>query len=297
MQVSIIHDIKVFIKSGNMVTKLILLNLAVTVFLFLINIVLGNFAFSNEITKYFLISDNYYWDLTHPWVFITHLFISNNIIDLIWNMFILYWFGAIVGDMIGDDKVLPVYIMGGVFGALTYIIFTNVFGIAGFRYITGCNTAILSIAVASAVLVPNYNIRLFIFGNVTLKIIVIIYVLLQLVYAYTSFNDIFYSLIGGIVFGWFYIYSISKSWRLDSKFNNVFKNIISLFSFSYNRKQNKSLSVKYKSKGVFYKEKNDKSEIEFNKNLDDILKKIKETGYDSLSDSEKEFLFLASKKQ
>ena len=289
MQTSIMQDLKGFIKSGNMVTKLILINLAFTALLFLVNAISGR-----DVVRYFLVSDNFMWDITHPWVFFTHLFISNNLMDLIWNMLILYWFGSIIGDMIGDDKVLPVYIMGGVFGAIVYILFMNITGIAGFRFIAGSNTSVLAITVASAVLVPNYNMRLLLIGNVSLKIVVIIYVLLQLVYAYTGYNDILYSLIGGVVFGWLYIYSISKPWRLDLKFNNIFEKIKQLFSFSKKYKQNKNLSVKYKSKGAYF-EKKSKSKAEFDRKLDDILKKIKESGYESLTESEKEFLFLASK--
>ncbi len=289
MQTSIMQDLKGFIKSGNMVTKLILINLAFTSLLFLVNVISGR-----DVMRYFLVSDNFMWDITHPWVFFTHIFISNNLMDLIWNMLILYWFGSIIGDMIGDDKVLPVYIMGGVFGAIVYILFMNITGIAGFRFIAGSNTSVLAITVASAVLVPNYNMRLLLIGNVSLKIVVIIYVLLQLVYAYTGYNDILYSLIGGVVFGWLYIYSISKPWRLDLKFNNIFEKIKQLFSFSKKYKQNKNLSVKYKSKGAYY-EKKSKSKAEFDKKMDDILKKIKESGYESLTESEKEFLFLASK--
>ncbi len=290
MQSSIFQDLKSFILSGNMVTKLIMVNLGFSILLFLMNALIGNSGFAHSVTKYFLVSENYIWDLTHPWVILTHLFVSNNLMDLIWNMLILYWFGSILGDMVGDDKVLPVYILGGVFGALLYIFVLNIIGIAGFGFITGCNTAVLSLIVASAVLVPNYNIRLLIFGNVELKIVVIIYVLLQLVYAYTSYNNVFYALLGGVLFGWLYIYSFSKVWRLDLKFNNFLKAV------SFKRSNlNKNLSVKYKSKGVFYNKKIEKSKKEFDKKLDDILKKIKEKGYESLTESEKEFLFLASK--
>ncbi len=273
-----------------MVTKLIIVNLGFSIFLFLIGVLTGNSNFAHTVTKYFLVSDDFIWDLMHPWVIFTHLFVSNNLMDLIWNMLILYWFGSILGDMVGDNKVLPVYIMGGVFGALLYIFVINITGTSGFGFITGCNTAVLSLTVASAVLVPNYNVRLLIFGNVELKIVVIIYVLLQLVYAYTSYNNVFYSLLGGVVFGWLYIYSFNKTWRLDMKFNNIIKAV----SFKKSN-LNKNLSVKYKSKGAFYDKKIENSKKEFDKKLDDILKKIKEKGYESLSDSEKEFLFLVSK--
>ncbi len=290
MQSSLFQDLRRFIRSGNMVTKLIVFNLGLSVLLFLANALVGDSGVAHTVTKYFLVSDNYIWDLTHPWVIFTHLFVSNNLMDLIWNMLILYWFGSILGDMVGDDKVLPVYIMGGVFGALVYIFVLNFTGNSGFGFITGCNTAVLSLTVASAVLVPNYNIRLLIFGNVELKIVVIIYVLLQLVYAYTSYNNVFYSLLGGVIFGWLYIYSFNKTWRLDLLFNGIIKAV----SFKKSN-LNKNLSVRYKSKGAFYDKKLDKSKKEFDKKLDDILKKIKEKGYESLSDSEREFLFLASK--
>jgi hypothetical protein len=148
--------------------------------------------------------------------------------------------------------------------------------------------------VTSAMLVPEYKLRLLIFGEVSLKIVVIIYVVIEFLYALSSYNTVYFSMIGGIFMGVYYIYSLRKGKDLHKYINSVLKYVKSLFSFS-GSKQKRDLTVKYKSKDVFSKKSSAKNE-NFKKELDRILDKIKINGYDNLTEAEKEFLFIASNK-
>ena len=292
MQRSIFQDIKHFFVDGNMVNRLIVVNIGITALFFLLNILFAN----SSVNKYLFLSNDIIWDIKHPWTLITHLFLSKGIIQFIWDMLILYWFGSILGDLIGDKKILPLYIIGGLVGALFFLFFGHFF-YNGSVFITGASTSVLSIMVASAVLVPDFKIRLLLFGNVTLKIVVVVYVFIQFLYAISSFNPVYFSFGGGILIGWYYIYTIKKGKGLDGLFYYVLDYFKQLFSFAQN-KQKRNLSVKYKSKDFGSNKSNGgKNDKEFQKELDRILDKIKIQGYEKLTESEKEFLFIASKRE
>ena len=121
MSGSIVEDIKNFLYSGNMINKLIVVNLLIGLVYIFSMLFSGHNAFEPNIVKYFLLSSDLIIDLYHPWTLITHLFLSFGILHFIINMLFLYWFGNIIGDMVGDSKILPLYILSGLSGAFVYI--------------------------------------------------------------------------------------------------------------------------------------------------------------------------------
>ena len=283
---SILDDIKDFFVSGNMVNKLIVVNIIAGIIFLFINIFLRN---SNS-SYYFMLSTDAIWDFSHPWVFLTHLFISGTILHFIFNMLFLYWFGNIIGDFIGDSKILPLYILGGLSGAISYLVLGYIF-FPGYGYsIFGLDSIVLSFAVASAVLVPDYGLKLILIGDIRLKIAVMIFVAIEFLYAVSSYNPVYLSYVGSIIFGWYYIYSMRKGIDISKKFNKIFNK----FSLAKS-KQKKNLTVTFKSRRK--KVKKDTNDIQYQNELNRILDKIKKEGYDNLSDEEKEFLFLASKRE
>ena len=64
--------------------------------------------------------------LRRPWSLISHMFLHEGIWHIGWNMLMLYWFGRIVGDLIGDSKILPIYFLGGLCGALFYLTYAYI---------------------------------------------------------------------------------------------------------------------------------------------------------------------------
>jgi len=290
MAKSLFQDISDFFKNGNMVTKLILFNLVLSMLVLLLTAIS-----KQDIFKYVMLSNDIIWDIKHPWVFITHLFVSKGIFNLIWTMLVLYWFGAIIGDLIGDSKVLPIYILSGLMGAFLFLLISNVLMSSGTIWIEGSSSAVLGIMVGSAILVPEYRFRLLLIGEVSLKVVVAVYIAIEFLYAISSGSFIYLAYIGSAIFGWYYIYSIRKGGSIDKIFILIITNLKQLF-FIGKSKQKRNLSVKYKS-NKDYISGSGKSDIKSNhtKELDRILDKIKEKGYDSLTEIEKEFLFLASK--
>jgi len=312
---SIWDDVKRQYSYGNMVTRLILVNVAVFVFINLLWIILYHFNagktsdFYHDFIHFFAISSDLWTLLTHPWSIITNMFMHEGFWHIIWNMLFLYWFGRIVGDLIGDRHILPLYILGGIAGVVAFVGSANLLPYAYGNptvapYALGASAGVMAIVVASGVLAPDYNFRLLFLGDVKLKFIVAAVVFLDLVgTAGLENSGGHFAHLGGAVFGWFYISQMRNGVDFSTPINKVFERISSFWESITDRLQGKRPKPR-----VVYRNKNktrtfsrphassDTEDLSHQEELDAILEKIKKDGYDSLTEEEKEFLFNASKK-
>ena len=100
---SILEDVRREFRMGNMVTRLVIVNIVGFLTINLIRLVLwlGNAGVVHpvyyQIRKYLTLSSEPWFDLTHPWVLITSIFLRRGFWHLLWNMLFLFWFGRIVG--------------------------------------------------------------------------------------------------------------------------------------------------------------------------------------------------------
>lgn len=307
---SIWKDVKKEFSYGNMVTRIIFVNIGFFLFVYLIKLILriiyaGDPAFDpafEAFKNFFSLSGNLFFDLTHPWVFFTHMFLHFDFFHILWNMLFLYWFGRIVGDFIGNQRVLPLYLLGGLAGALSYLVFNNIaYGGQGFAM--GASGAVNAIVVAAAVISPDYIIRLLFFGDVKLKFIAAIVVLLSLMgLADLSNTGGNIAHLGGALFGWFFILKLREGTDLSIGVNKILDKIVNLYKGVPDMQKARSR----KGPRMAYKNPNKKQakgnaasdavDLSHQEKIDAILDKIKRSGYESLNATEKEYLFNASKK-
>lgn len=308
---SIWKDVKKEFSYGNMVTRIIFVNIGVFLFVYLVKLILrivhgGDASFDpafENFSNFLSISGNLFFDLTHPWVFFTHMFLHFGFFHILWNMLFLYWFGRIVGDFIGNQRVLPLYLLGGLAGAMAYLVFANLaYDGQGFAY--GASGAVNAIVVAAAVISPDYIIRLLFFGDVKLKFIAAIVVLSSLIGIANLDNpggNIAH--LGGALFGWFFILKLREGTDLSIGVNRILDKIVNLYKgVPEMAKANtrKGPRMAYKNPNKRQARGNAASDtvvdLSHQEKIDVILDKIKKSGYESLSAEEKEFLFNASKK-
>lgn len=311
---SIWSDVKKEFSYGNMINRLIIVNVAVFILINLVRLVLY-FAgggtvppFYNQFLYFFSISSDWWHDLTHPWAVFTHMFLHEDLFHILFNMLFLYWFGRIVGDLIGDERILPLYILGGLAGCVVYFISANImpFGASGNSYALGASAAVLAIVAASGMLAPDYIMHWLFIGAVKLKYIVAALIFLDIVFLGRDTNTGgHFAHIGGAVFGLFFVLQLREGNDLAAPVNRFFDKIKGLFSGTKNQKtaKRKGPRMAYKNKSKTVKNRRTKGNAASDSNLnhqeqvDAILEKIKRSGYESLSAEEKEYLFNASKKK
>ncbi|MFN4081900.1 MAG: rhomboid family intramembrane serine protease, partial [Saprospiraceae bacterium] len=127
---SIWNDLKYSMRTGHMVTKLVVANFAIWVFFKLIYLALWlTIGFRQEmmgqwyntILEWFCLPASIVTLAWRPWSLLTHFFLHDSIWHLIHNIFGLMIFGSVVGDLMGNRRVLPIYLLGGLAGAIVFL--------------------------------------------------------------------------------------------------------------------------------------------------------------------------------
>ncbi len=296
----IIEDIKLKIRNGNPITRLIIINVAVFLIISIFHILT---FLSGELSVLIAIEEFIQNNLSlpisftgiiyKPWTLITYMFTHIEIFHLFWNMVTLYWFGEILSNYTSTKKITPLYLLGGIAGALITIILFSIFPVFH-PYLdmpmVGASAGVTAIIIASATLVPNYTMNMLFIGSVKL-IYVALFVLFIDALNVASYSNIGGNLahLGGALMGYVFIYQYKKGRDLSTWINQFFDWIAGLFKISSKSK----LKVAYK-RHVSDEEYNYNKKVTQHQ-IDAILDKISRSGYESLSKSEKETLFKASK--
>ena len=294
---SITGDIKYQFRNGNMVMKLLFVNLGVFLFFGLFN-VFSWLAQSSTAYNFLLAKLEVPASLTlllhQPWSVFTYMFLHVNLLHVLFNMLWFYWFGDIFVLYLGDKKVLPLYILGGLSGALVYILAFNFIPVfrpqLNMTLMLGASASIFAIVFAAATINPDHEIGLFLLGNVKIKYIAVISLLLDIINIPNGNAGGYLAHVGGALFGYLYITSLKSGFDLGSPFVNFFNWVGALF------KRKPKVKVSYKNVEKKNNPTPSRSKADQDK-VDEILDKIARSGYDSLTKEEKDFLFNYSKKQ
>ena len=289
---SIADDIRASFDYGNMVVKLIIINVGV----YVITAILGAFFpsfYTTSILPYLALPGDPMVLLYRPWTLITHMFLHEGLWHVLWNMLTFYWFGYIVGDLIGDRKILPIYIIGGLFGALAFLISFQLFaGIGGMAL--GASAAIMAIVFAAVATAPDYSMNLILFGPVRIKYIGLVILFLDIIGTRSMVNSGGHiAHLGGALFGFLFVYLLRQGTDVADAFNRF----IDFFKFNTTKKPKKRSTLKVAHKASDSQRATIQKKNSYNvpTRVDEILDKIKQTGYDSLTDEEKDVLYQASK--
>ncbi len=306
---SIWYDVKRQFSYGNMLTRIILVNVGVFVVVILARLILfsvggGEGEIYQKFLRFFMVGADWKHNLTHPWAIITHAFLHESFWHILWNMLLLYWFGRIVGDLLGDRRILPIYLLGGLAGGLAFFIMANMptpwnFG----SYALGASAALMATLVVAGKTAPNFNISLILIGDVKLKYIVAVLVLLDLISLSNNNNSGgAFGHLGGALMGYVIAQQLQNGNDLTVPVNRIINSITAFFSSLTSERSarpkvtTRASNAKKQRTGQSRQRQSQQDDLSYQEKLDAILDKIKQSGYDSLSASEKEFLFNASKK-
>lgn len=313
---SIWQDIKQEFSYGNMVKRIVIVNVAVYIAVNLLWVILRlTHAWTTPpiyqgIIHFFSISSDWLHNLTHPWAIFTHMFLHEGFFHILWNMLFLWWFAPIVGDLLGDRRMLPLYLICGLASFLAFFIGTNILPGGGLHYALGASGAVTGILVSAGVLAPDKPIRLFLLGTVRLKWIVLTILLIDLVGVAGDVNTGgHFGHLGGAVMGGIFVLRLRRGDDLTRPVNrgisavqNFFAGILEKRPAGGPRRDSEAPRTGpfTRSSGVKTKPPRSSRRREEPDNhqerIDAILDKLREKGYQGLSQEEKDYLNEASKK-
>jgi membrane associated rhomboid family serine protease len=288
--------------SDNALTALFAIN--VIVFLILMVVQVGVFAGANT-QDYFYTHVVQWFELpasltklsTRPWTFFTYMFTETGggIMRGITNMIWLWAFGYILQGIAGNSKLIPIYIYGGLLGAvffiISYYILPPIVGMRGGAGLIGANAGVMAVAMATTVLTPNYRFFTQIRNGIPIWVLLAIYILID--FAGVANLGAAYSLshLGGALAGFLFVVFLRKGKDGSVWMNNAYNKTMHLFD-------PKPAQKKSTKEDIFYNTGNrqpyTKTSNVTQKRVDEILDKINVQGYNFLTDEEKTFLKKAS---
>lgn len=285
---SIIDDLKLQYKIGGMPFKLIVWNvICFLLSLFFYSFKRGVFDFPDWIA---LSSDPSVFVLK-PWTFLTYAFFHDGFGHLFFNMLVLNFSGTLFLTYFTPKQFLGLYVLSAVFAGIAFV--------SGFYFlnlsssIVGSSAAIMAILVATTTYYPLMNVRLLLIGNVKLWHITAVILLLDLMQFRLENTGGHISHLSGAVFGFIFIKLLQNGTDLSKIVSGFFDFLANLFKKSPStpfKKVHKNYS-KPIEKGASRIVTKDKTQQQ----IDEILDKISQSGYDCLTKEEKEFLFKAGK--
>ena len=316
---SIWQDVQQQFRVGNRVTQIILVNIGVFIAVNLAHVVLRlSPDVYQAIVHFFAVGSGWLHNLTHPWAFLTYAFVHEGLWHVFWNMILFYWFGRIVGDLIGNQRILPLYVWGALAGGLLYFVTAALLpygdGVEGF--LIGASGSVMAMVVAGAFIAPEYAFRLILIGEVRLKYIALAIVLLDVFqFGFDNNDGGHFAHFGGMFMGYFFVAQLRQGNDLAEPINRVIDWVTGLFTkpartarrpssskssipVGGTRNRGASGGGARRSPRRSARSGGDAAGgggLDRQARLDVILDKIKADGIDSLSAEEREFLSLASR--
>jgi membrane associated rhomboid family serine protease len=292
---AIIDEIKESFKKGSILTRLIYINLAVFI---LVNLAEAIFFLANAHGNYpnFLAQFTVPTDLAtlsrKPWTPFTYMFTHKSFIHILFNILWLFWFGKIFLQYFDGKKLVGVYLLGGLSGALFFVAAYNLLPVfdqsSNMAVALGASASVTAVVIAISVYVPNFAMNLMFIGRVKIIYIAIGMLILSTMVEFPSNPGGMLSHLGGAVLGYFYTVRYKQGKDMTRGINNLLEKLFSLF------RPRPKIRVTHR-KGETDMDYNERKGDE-QKEVDRILDKIAKSGYSSLSSKEKEVLFRQSKK-
>ena len=291
-----------FHRYNNGHVQLIIINLAVFVVMGVIMVILnisGLKGVWDVVHEQFQIPARFGEYVQRPWTLITYMFMHDlsGILHILFNMLIMYWFGRLFVEYLGSDKLVAVYLLGGIAGGVLYLLAYNTipyfvsqsqaFNIG----MVGASASVNAIVVAAATLVPNYTFFLLFIGPVRIKYIAAVFVFLSFLGSVGSNAGGNIAHLGGALIGFIYMKQLQAGINWGAWITVTIEWFKDLFKekpkvkVSYRKDRPGATRTTTSEKGSYTQEE-----------IDRILDKISEGGYESLTKDEKEKLFNASKK-
>ena len=260
--------------------------------------------------------------LLEPWQLITYNFLHLRpgfwgLIHIGFNMLWLYWIGKEYEEMHGSHRLFSAYIFGGLGGGILTVILHALFPSVGAfgGIVHGASASVLGVITTVAILYPYKSVGLLLIGAVRLIYLVIGYLALNLLFI--SGGDMSVSAhLGGALFGyllaksesrgidlsaWAAIFFRGKSRRRQTYTpykpyagpkEGVVEKVSGWFSSKRSEERSKPAKIHQLRPAAEPKSEDASSGNE----VDRILDKISETGYESLTDEEKRTLYEASRR-
>ena len=238
--------------------------------------------------------------ILRPWTLVTYTFYHSNLWELIVNIVLLNFGGRLFLNILPTKKFINVYFMGVIAGGLVFLLSYNLFPVFDVEKdsvtMEGAYAGVLAVFIFVCRYTPTYKVNL-VFSEIPIGYIGLAVIILEVLVISQS-NNIGESLshFGGAALGYFYADSLRKGKDIGLKFESLWLSLSKWFNSFFDNPKMKILNDekntnKKSEKHATQQSKQHAKKEASQKKLNRILEKISKSGYKSLTDEEKEFLF------
>jgi membrane associated rhomboid family serine protease len=293
-----------FRKPNNGLIQIIFINIVVFLVLILAKVIFTLSGFSgifNSFLNKLSLPASFYSYLFQPWAIVTYFFSHTDFFHILFNMLFLYWFGSLVHEYLGNRRFINIYILGGIFGGLLYMIAYNLIpyfsSAINNSWMLGASGATYAVVFAAATLLPDYTFMLLFIGPVRIKYIALFYLVISFASTIGSNAGGNIAHLGGAFIGYLFVKQLRSGIDLGQPINAVVDFVRGLFIEIPPKPQLKVTHRSYTTNAGYSKTTHYSTDDAPDENeVDELLDKISKSGYESLTKDEKLRLFKASQK-
>lgn len=218
--------------------------------------------------------------LHRPWALFTYNWIHVSFLSTLWGLFLLHALGRIVLDLLSNRHFLILYLLGSLVGGLFFLLICQLS--PHFRDTTaslsGFSGSLYAVMAAAATLAPQFSFYFLLLGPIRLKYVVGFLLLVSLIdlSSANATDPSSIAQLGGALLGYSYVKWVCAYPALRQRWPS---------SWAVGR----TWKITYRSTTVSQEKSahpSDRSRL-----LDQILDKVAESGYESLTPAEKQQLF------
>ena len=292
-------------QDGNALTMLIAINLIVFVILAFIKVIYyfsegdqGMVVFTRGFLNWVTLPADWDTFLSRPWTLFSYMVVhdTSSVWHIVGNLLWLWAFGYILQDLTGNRKIIPIFIYGALAGAVAYMLAFNFIPPLEAQLSTetrmlGASAGIMAIAIGVTTLAPNYKIFQMLNGGIPIWIITVVYLVLDMAMIPENNAGGRIAHIAGGFMGFVFMAMMKRGYDWSMWMNDLYDWANDLFNPDKPKKGNVVKSqLFYKSRVKPYS----KSPLITQQKIDELLDKINQKGYHSLTEDEKELLKRAS---
>lgn len=282
---------------NNALVALVTINIVFYILLLVIEAIYANVqgsktAYAAEVLPWFEFPASFSLLASRPWTLLTYMFTHVGFWSMLGNMLWLWTFGYILQQLSGNKRLIPVYIYGGLAGAVVFILSANLLP-ASKTYLSsfglyGANAANMALAAAATMLAPDYRFFRNIGNGIPLWVLTLVFMLVNFSGVATVGAPYSLSQLAGAGAGFIFVYLVRKGHDGSIWMNNFYYWCGRIFNPAQKKP---ARAIKEK---VFYntgdRKPYKKTSNVTQQRVDEILDKINQKGYHFLTDEEKSIL-------
>ncbi len=298
-----------YFRTRPLLMKLILINVAVFIVIRLLGIIAMIAAFSiNPVIDAIALPSSLSQLSLEPWTPFTYMFLHYDVFHILFNMLMLYFIGSVFLFRCTPRQLIALYIYGGLVGALTFVAMAQATPSVG-GTLLGASASVIALLTASGVIMPDYEVSLVLIGRVKLKWITLITIGLFALGLVGDNAGAHVAHLGGVIMGVIFGVSLNRGRDITAPFNRAIDYIALKINAIVHPRQKKSAKRSWgkkqprpsaQSSQGSYSSTDSSSQgqnsssanpADDRRQLDEILDKIKRSGYGALTDEERRRLF------